>query len=168
MSGGLYNLNNPLHQHVRTVCRHVAGDFLRIRSRKARFSGISDWDYTRRLWFWMTGFWTILCKRGKLRRTSSRFSYISGYFCGSLNTPLTAAFLMQMMSMDTTFVRSMSIVSPKTLGFCGLLSWIEDKPRGHSSYRSRWLQEHPLTCTKRTFWQKISHFTSTNLSNAMN
>ena len=26
--------------------------------------------------------------------------------------------------------------------------------RSHSSYGSRWLRDHPLTCTKRTFWQK--------------
>ena len=30
--------------------------------------------------------------------------------------------------------------------------------RGHSSYRSQWSRDHPLTCTKTIFGQKIGYF----------
>ena len=34
--------------------------------------------------------------------------------------------------------------------------------RGHSSHGSRWSRDHPLTSTKRIFWQKIIYFMSSN------
>ena len=51
---------------------------------------------------------------------------------------------------------------------CSLL--YANHPRGYSCYRSRWSRDHPLslTYTKRTCWQKIGYFMSSNQSNMMN
>ena len=40
--------------------------------------------------------------------------------------------------------------------------------RGHSSYRSRWSRDHPLTCSKIIFWQKISCFMCSEQYSVMN
>ena len=40
--------------------------------------------------------------------------------------------------------------------------------KGHSTYGSRWLQDHPLVITKIIFWQKIGYLMSSNQSNVIN